>query len=221
MPEHLLDDFHVGPAGDRQAGGGVPELVRVEIRDPDDARGRPEGRAERADPQRLAVADASEDEVIWCFVGHVVGQLGDQEAGDRHFATIVGLGGAPHQPLSLNRRHGLGDDGTVALQVQPGDAQCGHLSESHSGVGQEEHDEPVGLVGASVEAAELARPGRVAGCRGQVIDLVVGQVAVLVLDGPRQVDSGGHVADQPAVLDREVEHQAEHAMDLVDGGGGV
>jgi hypothetical protein len=35
VPEHLLDDLDAGAAGDREAGRGVPELVRVEVRNTD------------------------------------------------------------------------------------------------------------------------------------------------------------------------------------------
>ncbi|HEX6757666.1 MAG TPA: hypothetical protein VF086_04520 [Propionibacteriaceae bacterium] len=39
MAEHLLYDFHVRAAGDGEAGGGVAQLVRVQLRDAD-RRGR-------------------------------------------------------------------------------------------------------------------------------------------------------------------------------------
>jgi hypothetical protein len=44
---------------------------------------------------------------------------------------------------------------------------------------------------------------------------------VLVLAHAWQVHPVGHVAGEPAVLDRHVEDQAEDPMDLVDRGGGV
>jgi len=67
-------------------------------------------RAERgpdgADPQRLAVADAGEDQVLRLLAGDVCGELVGEEARDRHLAPLVGLGGAPHQPLALDRGAG-------------------------------------------------------------------------------------------------------------------
>jgi hypothetical protein len=92
VPEHLLDDLDVGATSDRQACGGVPELVRIQVRDPDGSGGRTERRAERADPQRLAVADAGEDQVVRLPVGDVAGELGREEARDRNLAPLVGLG---------------------------------------------------------------------------------------------------------------------------------
>jgi hypothetical protein len=35
VPEHLLDDLHIGTSGDGQARRGVPQLVRVKSRNPD------------------------------------------------------------------------------------------------------------------------------------------------------------------------------------------
>jgi hypothetical protein len=55
---------------------------------------------------------------------------------------------------------------------------------------------------------------RVAASVGEVIDLVVGEVAVLVLADAREVDPGGDVAGKSTVLDGHVEDQAEHPVDL-------
>jgi hypothetical protein len=64
VPEHLLDDLDVGAGGDREAGRGVPQLVRVQVGHADRPRRRAERRAERAHAQRLAVSDAGEDQVV-------------------------------------------------------------------------------------------------------------------------------------------------------------
>jgi hypothetical protein len=45
----------------------------------------------------------------------------------------------------------------MAPQVESADAQRGDLAEADPGVGQEEHDESVGLVRPSVEATVFAR----------------------------------------------------------------
>jgi hypothetical protein len=146
--------------------------------------GRGERRTEGADPQHLTGSDAGKDEVVGLALLDVCAELGGQECGDWHLASLLGLGAAPDGALSLHGRHRLGDDGAVAGQVEPGDPQCGHLAEPRAGVAEEEHDESVGLVAAGVEAAVLAGFGRVAG--GEVVDLLVGEVAVLVLADPGQ-----------------------------------
>ena len=67
----------------------------------------------------------------------------------------------------------------------------------------------------------LARIVGVAGRRGEVFDLLMCQVAVLGLAHAREVHATSDVARQPAVLDGHVEDEAEHAVDLLDGGGGA
>ena len=112
------------------------------------------------------------DPAMACFLEHLdlvarndlvglmrVCQLDREEARDRHFASLVCLGGAPDQALPLHRRDGLGDH----------------------------------------------RPGTRASSAAD----------------PRQVDPVGDVACESAVLDSHVEDQAEHAVDLLDGGRGA
>ncbi|HEY6932686.1 MAG TPA: hypothetical protein VI452_04740 [Marmoricola sp.] len=73
MAEHLLDNLHVSAACDGEAGGRVPQSVRVQVGHADRARRRAEGSAKRADPQRLAVADTGEHQVIRLLALHVDG----------------------------------------------------------------------------------------------------------------------------------------------------
>ena len=54
----------------------------------------------------------------------------------------------------------------------------------------------------------------------EVVDLFVGEVPVLALAHAWQVHAAVDVAGEPAVLERNVEDQAEHSMDLVNVGGG-
>ena len=50
VTEHLLDDLHVRPGRDREAGGGVAQLMRVQVGDADGLGGDAELQAEGADP---------------------------------------------------------------------------------------------------------------------------------------------------------------------------
>ena len=134
---------------------------------------------EGADPQRLAVADAGEDQVVRLLTVDVIDEFRGEEARDRHLTPPVGLGRSPDEPLSLDRSHGLDDDGAVAAQVEPGDAQRGHLAEPDTGIREEQHDQPVGLVGARVEVAVLARAARVSGRGREVVHLIVSQMGLL------------------------------------------
>ncbi|MFN8194695.1 MAG: hypothetical protein U0R80_10490 [Nocardioidaceae bacterium] len=220
VSEHLLDDLDVGPRGDGQAGGGVPQLVRVQVGNADRRRGRPEADPEGAHPQRLSGADAGEDEVLLPLAREVAGQLGGQEPGDRHLAALMGLGSAPHQALAGDRCHRLRDDGPVAAEVEPADLERGHLTEADACVGEEQDDEPVHLVGAGVVGRVLARIRGVTALGGQLVDLVVGEVEVLAPADAWQVDPRGDVASQPPVTHRQIEDQAEYAVDLLDAGGG-
>jgi hypothetical protein len=73
----------------------VPELVRVQVGDADRPRLRAERGAEGADPQRLPVADASEDQVVGQLARDVLGELGGEEPRDRNLAPLVRLGAGP------------------------------------------------------------------------------------------------------------------------------
>jgi hypothetical protein len=79
MPEHLLDHLHVGAGRHRQAGRGVPKIVR---RDPLDTR-RDDGFGE---PSRLGVWAAEVlaravpgQQVVALFAFTLAGQVGPQE----------------------------------------------------------------------------------------------------------------------------------------------
>jgi hypothetical protein len=92
----------------------------------------------------------------------VTAEVVDQEPRDRHLAALVGLGRAPDHSEALDGRNGLGDDRTSPRQVDAVHAQRGHLTEPDPGVGEEQHDEPVHLVGALVVCSVLAHLARVA-----------------------------------------------------------
>nr|WP_242497897.1 hypothetical protein [Nocardioides glacieisoli] len=199
----------------------MPELVRVEVGHADGSGRCTECGVKGAHPQRLTVADASEHQVVQLLALDVAPEIAGEELGDRDLASLMGLGSAPDKPQPLNGRHRLGDDGAVAAKVEPADPQRGHLAETDAGVAQEQHDKPVSLVRSSVEAAVLARIMGVAGRSCEVFDLLMCQVAVLGLAHARQVHATSDVARQPGVLDGHVEDEAEHAVDLLDGGGGA
>ena len=207
MAEHLLDHLDVGAGGDRQAGGGVPQLVRVQAGKTDDPGRCGEGGAEGGHPQGAPVADPAEHQVFGLPAGHLSGEAGDEEARDRDLAPLVGLGRTPHQARAGDLSHRLGDDRTAAGKVQTTDSKRGHLAEPDAGVGQEQHHQPVGLVAAGGVVAVLVGLGRVSARLCECFDLGVGEVASLVPDRSRQVHSGGDVASEPSVLDRHVQHQ--------------
>ncbi|HET7735338.1 MAG TPA: hypothetical protein VFK52_05160 [Nocardioidaceae bacterium] len=192
----------------------------MKLRYPDRLRGDAERLAERADPKRLVGADAGEDQVVGLLVLHVLAELVGEEARDRHFATVVRLGRAPDEPFTGDRRDGLGDHRSVAAQVESSDLERCELPEADAGVGEEENHQPVHLVGASVIRRMPAGVARVAALVGEVLDLLVGQVEVLVLRNARQVDSLSDVSGESAVLDCQVEDEAEHVVHLLHSCGG-
>lgn len=110
----------------------------------------------------------------------VSAQLGYEEWRQGELTALMGLGSAPHQAMSLHRCDGGDDRGPVPVQVDPVDTKGGHLAEPDTGVGEEQNDETVGLVGPGVVARVLARLTRVAAGLCEVVDPVVDQVAVLV-----------------------------------------
>ncbi|HET8561733.1 MAG TPA: hypothetical protein VFL69_14515 [Marmoricola sp.] len=75
MAEHLLDHLHVGAGRDREAGGRVPQLVRMHARNVDGLRGGSECGAEGTHAQRSASADAGEHEVVGVLASDVPSQL--------------------------------------------------------------------------------------------------------------------------------------------------
>nr|WP_246161768.1 hypothetical protein [Aeromicrobium ginsengisoli] len=105
VAEHLLHDLDVSTGRDRQRRGSVAQLVRVQIRNADGRRCHSEGFAEHADPQCLATANSSEDEVFRCLAGDVPGEVVDEEPGDRHLATTMGLRCAPDETVALDGGH--------------------------------------------------------------------------------------------------------------------
>ncbi|HET7067540.1 MAG TPA: hypothetical protein VFI21_08055 [Nocardioides sp.] len=214
MAEHLLDHLDVGARGDGKAGGGVPELVGMQPGNTDGLGCVVEGLAEGAHTHRRPAAYPGEHEVVRTPADNEAGELGREERRKRDLTPLMRLGSSPHEAMSLHRSHGGDDRGTVPDQVESVDAEGSHLAEPDAGVGEEEDEEPVGLVGAGVVACVLVGIARVATGTGEVLDLVVGQVPVLVLADAREVDTLGHVACQPPVLDRHVEDETEHAVDL-------
>lgn len=155
VSEHLLDHFDVGAGGDRQARGSVPELVWIQPSDADGLGCVIEGLVEGGHAQRRPPSDAGEDEVVGPLARDVDAQLCDQEPRNRDLPSLMRLGSPPHQALSLNRSD-RGDDGrAVPGQVESVDVQGGHLAEPDSGVGEEEDDEAVCLVGAGVVTGVL------------------------------------------------------------------
>ena len=92
VSQHLLDDLDVGSAGDGQTRGRVPEFVRVEVGYADGPGSRVERRAEDAHPQRLAVADAREDQVVGLLAMEVACEIGGEELRGGDLASLVGLG---------------------------------------------------------------------------------------------------------------------------------
>nr|WP_238384812.1 hypothetical protein [Ornithinicoccus soli] len=217
VAEHVLDDLDIGTGRDRQARGGVPQLVRMQAGKSDRPRGRIEAAAaEDRRPHRAAAPDPGEDQLVGCLAGDVRGQVLDQEPGNRDVAALMGLRGPPHQPLALDHGDRLGDQGTPAHQVEPADRQRRHLAEPDAGVGQEQHHEPVGLVGALVEPPVLAHLRWPAALGGERRHLRVAQVALLLPHRPGQVHSLGDVARQPSVPDSHVQDQGEDAMNLPD-----
>nr|WP_236551762.1 hypothetical protein [Aeromicrobium sp. 9AM] len=103
VAEHLLYDFDVSARRDRQRRGCVAELVWVQIWNADGRGCHSEGFAEHADPQRLATANSSEDEVFRCLAGDVPGEVVDEEPGDRHLASTMGLRCTPDETVALDR----------------------------------------------------------------------------------------------------------------------
>nr|WP_237690183.1 hypothetical protein [Nocardioides panacisoli] len=180
-----------------------------------------EGTAERGDPQWLPVADTAEDEFIELPALGVLGELDAQEPWDRNLAALVRLRRSPHESLALDRCHRLGNHGALAMQVEPGNPQCRHLAEPHPGVGEEEHDAAVRLVRTGVQAAVLAGVRGIAALVRQILNLLMGQVAVLRLLMAWEVDALGDVAGESTVLDRHVEDERQDTVHLGHGGGCV
>jgi hypothetical protein len=78
----------------------------------------------------------AEDEVIRQSARDVSGQIINQEAGERHLPAFVAFWGAPDLHAS-DERDRLGDGRTSAHQIEPADAQCGHLAEADAaGIGE-------------------------------------------------------------------------------------
>ena len=107
---------------------------------------------------------AVEHELVGLLARDVVSQLGDEEPWDRHLPAFVRFGSAPDQPLALHDGDGLGDGRTPAGDVEAAHPECGHLAEPDACVGEEQDDEPVGLILAFIEPAMLAHVRR-AGAR--------------------------------------------------------
>ncbi|MEO6510405.1 MAG: hypothetical protein ABIO16_05400 [Nocardioides sp.] len=199
----------------------MPELVWVKLGQPDRSGRDTERLPEGADAEGLCGADAGEHEVVRLPACDVPHELDGERPGDRHISALMCLGSPPDQSLAGDRRHGLGDDRPVASKVHSVDPERRHLSEPGAGVGQEQHDQPVHLIGPGVVSGVLARVGWEPRGVGEVLDLLVGQVEMFVLEDAGEVHTLRDVAGEPSVLHGEVEDQAEDSVDLVDGRRGL
>jgi hypothetical protein len=102
---------------------------------------------------------------------------------------------------------GLGDGRAPAGEVEAAHSECGHLAEPDAGVGEEQDDEPVGLILASIEPAMLAHVRRADAGIGEGFDRGVGQESLLLLGRAWEINTGRDVAGQASLLDGHVDDQ--------------
>jgi hypothetical protein len=79
--------------------------------------------------ERSPATDAGEHEIVGRLAAHVLGEFVDEEARDWHLALLVPLRRPPHL-IRAYQRHGLGDHGAAAKEVEATNAQRGHLAEA-------------------------------------------------------------------------------------------
>lgn len=196
----------------------LAQLVRVQP-------GRPRAAAATSKwPRRKVVArigprcERPGDQLVGSLRFDESGELLGEEVRDRDVAARVGLGRRPDQAPALSDGDRFGDHRPSGAYVEAATLERRHLAEPHTGVGQEEDDEPVGLAVALGVRPVLAERRRGAAFVGQRFDLGNRQVALLGPDRAREVEHLRDVAGQPAVLDRKIEDQGEHPVNLADRG---
>jgi hypothetical protein len=102
----------------------VPQLVRVQPGYADGGGcGVEAAIAEHRYPQRATATHTAEHQLVGFLSSEVRREVLDEEPRDRHLSTLMGLRGAPHQPLTLDHGHRLGDRCPPADEVEPPDAQ--------------------------------------------------------------------------------------------------
>jgi hypothetical protein len=146
-------------------------------------------------------ASTGEDKMIGCFASNVASEVLDEESGQRNLTPLVSFG-RPEGHRALDRGHGLGDQYPPAQEIDPSDAECCHLPPPHSGVGQEEHCEPVFLTAGI----------------GKLGNLLVSQEPLLCLPYARKADIGCGIDREPPVPHRVGQGHAEHPVRLPDTG---
>lgn len=95
VSEHLLDDLHVRARGDRERGGGVSELVRVEAVGPGEPDGGVEDGASEVPDAQHATERGGEHEVVGVLPLDQRFEVGDEEARQRDGRRAC-VFGAPH-----------------------------------------------------------------------------------------------------------------------------
>jgi hypothetical protein len=148
-PSICWTTFTSAPDAIARACGGVPEQVRVQAGDADGLGACAEPQPEGADPKGCTVADPVEHQVAGPLARHMRTELVDEEHRDRDLSALVALRGAPDHALTAQRGHRLGNDRSLPSQVEAGDPKGGHLAEADAGVGEEQDDEPIHLIGAA------------------------------------------------------------------------
>ena len=84
----------------------------------------------------------------------------------------------PQTSPALHDGDGLGDGRTPAGDVEAAHPECGHLAEPDACVGEEQDDEPVGLILASViEYQRSSRRGTTSGSKRTALGLTSRQSA--------------------------------------------
>ncbi|NEK86033.1 hypothetical protein GCU60_09700 [Blastococcus saxobsidens] len=189
VPEHPLDALDGRAAGDRERGGGVPQVVRGDVAQP----GRPDRRIEDSptpvpQPQHRA-AGRGHQQVVALLARAVAGQGLGEGRGQGHGPPLMGLRCAELQPpADLGDRFGDGE--SAPEEVDPAHPQGGHLAEAQSGVGEQSDDVPV-----------LIR--RV----GEPLDLVMGEEPRLLPRHSWQGYALGRVAGNAPVADGEAQEE--------------
>jgi hypothetical protein len=143
-------------------------------------------------------AGGGEHHIIGLLAGYVLGEGVDQGPGERHRSSLVGLG-RPVGHLAVELDRGVHHLDPTFDQIDSPDADRCRLAPAHAGVGQHPDEQLI----ARTRLRELFDPAVAEEHRPAPL-------------GPRQPHSDSSVPGEPAVADRQVQHQREHAVHLPD-----
>jgi hypothetical protein len=159
MAEHLLNDLDVGACLDREAGGGVPQLVRCEAGQPGSLScGIEEPRPEVGVPECAALR-RGEHRFVGSLARQVRAEFLGQESRDGDRAALVVLCG-PDDDLAADLGMRLVDFEPTTVQVNGVYSECRRLAPAQTAVGEDPYQGLVGRArlgeGGDLGVAEVA-----------------------------------------------------------------